>query len=224
VKNIIHFISNSKNKKKVEFYRLIFQVIGFAIFVYYGSQSTMYVVILSIPLALLLGPVYCGWMCPRGLFQDMFAWLGRKIFGKRYNCLMPASFHPRLMSFRYILLLMVIISFTLSETYLISESAQILFLEALVAIMVLSVFMSLFIERAACKYFCKEGAVGGVCNLIKSRYVKRNSSLCNSCGLCDRVCPMSINISKKDLVDNHLCISCFKCVQQCPTDALYIKR
>lgn len=197
-------------------------MVGLAIFIYYGSQSTMYVVLLSIPLALLFGPIYCGWMCPRGLFQDMFAIIGRKVLGKKYDSFVSASLHPKLMSFRYVLLLMVLIVFVLSESHLISENFQIILLEFLVVVMVISVLLSLFIERAACKYFCKEGAVGGVYNLVKVNRIKRDTSLCNLCGICDQICPMCIKVSKKDVVDSHSCISCFKCVQQCPVDALYI--
>ena len=182
----------------------------------------MYVVLLSIPLALLFGPVYCGWMCPRGLFQDVFARIGRKIFGRKYNSFIPASLHPQLMSFRYILLGLVVVTFVLSELQLMPEYFQIIILEFLLLVMVVSVLLSLFIERAACKYFCKEGAVGGMCNLVKFRKIKRDASLCNLCGLCDRICPMCIDVSKKDLVDSHSCVSCFKCVQQCSLDALSI--
>lgn len=221
---IINFISNSKNRRKVEFRRLIFQIMGLVIFAYYGSQSTMYIVLLSIPLSLLFGPVYCGWVCPRGLFQDIFALIGRKMLGNKYDSFIPASLHPKMMSFRYILLGMVAVIFVLSELKLISEYFQIFLLEFLVVIMIVSVLLSLFIERAACKYFCKEGAVGGMCNFLKLNKIKRDISLCNLCGICDRVCPMCIEISKKDVVNAHSCISCFKCVQRCPMDALMVAK
>ncbi|WP_406662462.1 4Fe-4S binding protein [Methanolobus sp. ZRKC3] len=222
MKKIIPFISRSKNRKKVELYRLVFQIVGFAIFVYFGSQSTMYVVLLSVPLALLFGPVYCGWMCPRGLFQDIFARIGRKLLGRWYNTLIPESLHPNLMYFRYVLLAMVLITLVLFELHLLSDNFQLLVLDGLVLVMIVSIFLSLFVERAACKYFCKEGAVGGVCNLVKVKMIKRDSALCNSCGVCDRVCPMGIGVSKKGIVDDHCCVSCFKCVQRCPVDALSI--
>ncbi|NYT19826.1 MAG: 4Fe-4S dicluster domain-containing protein, partial [Methanosarcinales archaeon] len=55
------------------------------------------------------------------------------------------------------------------------------------------------------------------------RKIRRDHSLCNSCGVCDRVCPMWIDVSKKDVVRDTACISCMKCVQKCPVDALKVE-
>ena len=222
VKKINTLMSSSDNRKKLEAYRLAFQLIGLGIFAYFGSKSTIYVILLSVPLALLIGPVYCGWMCPRGMFQEIFGRLGRKVLKKRYNVAIPKKFHPRLLYLRYALMVFVLITLILSEIQLLSESIQILILEGLIGIMIVSVMLSFFVDRAACRYFCKEGAVGGLTNLVKLRKIKRDSSLCNSCGICDKVCPMWIEVSKKDAVKDHCCISCFKCVQRCPVNALCI--
>lgn len=72
-----NIISRSKKITKVERFRLSLQLIGLAIFIYFGSQSTFYVVLLSVPVALLFGPVYCGWMCPRGMFQNIIGSMGK---------------------------------------------------------------------------------------------------------------------------------------------------
>ncbi|WP_406657100.1 4Fe-4S binding protein [Methanolobus sp. ZRKC2] len=223
MKDINDLLSSSSTRKKVERFRLFLQLAGLAIFVYFGSQSTIYVILLSVPLALLFGPVYCGWMCPRGLFQDIFARVGSKTLGKRYNVAVPRRFHPFLMYSRYILLLFVLMTLILSVLGVLQESIEILILEGLVAIMIFSILLSLFVDRAACKYFCKEGAVGGLLNLVSRKKVTRDTSLCNSCGICDRVCPMWIKVSKKHIVTDHSCVCCFKCIQACPVCALHIK-
>ena len=222
MKIVNDLLSNTAKKKTVEAFRLILQLTGLAIFVYCGSQSTIYIILLSVPLALLFGPVYCGWICPRGLFQDIFARLGRKILGKRYNTAVPRKFHPWLIYSRYVLMVFVLVTLILSEFGFLPESAEILVLEGLVAIMIVSILLSFFVDRAACKYFCKEGAAAGLLNLVSRGKVRRDASLCNSCGICDRMCPMWIGISKKDIVTEHSCVCCFKCIQVCPVNALYI--
>ncbi|WP_340818815.1 4Fe-4S binding protein [Methanolobus sp. WCC4] len=222
MKNVNDLLSDSARRKSVEAFRLIMQLTGLAIFVYFGSQSTIYVILLSVPLALLFGPVYCGWICPRGLFQDIFARLGRRVLGKRYNAAVPRKFHPWLMYSRYALMLFVLVTLILSELDLLPESTGILILEGLVAIMIVSILLSFFVDRAACKYFCKEGAAAGLLNLVSRKKIRRDASLCNSCGICDRVCPMWIDVSKRYIVTDHSCVCCFKCVQACPLDALYI--
>lgn len=222
--DINKLLSNSANKKKVEIFRVILQVIGFAIFIYFGSQSTMYIILLSLPLAVLFGPVYCGWMCPRGFFQDIIGKAGRKVLGKRYNIAVPVKYHPYLMYFRYVLLIFVALSLLLSQFGIISKSVELFILEFLIGIMVVSILLSFFVDRAACKYFCKEGAAAGLVNFVSIKKIERISTLCNSCGICDNVCPMWIKVSKKDVVNEHSCISCFKCVQECPKGALVIKK
>ncbi len=222
MKIVNDLLSNPAKRKTVEAFRLILQLTGLSIFVYFGSQSTIYIILLSVPLALLLGPVYCGWMCPRGLFQDIFASLGRKVLGKRYNTAVPRKFHPWLIYSRYILMVFVLLTLILSEFTYLPESTEILVLEGLVAIMIVSILLSFFVDRAACKYFCKEGAAAGLLNLVSRGKIKRDNSLCNSCGICDRICPMWIEISKKDTVIDHSCVCCFKCVQVCPVNALSI--
>jgi len=222
VKIVNDLLSNTGKKKTVEAFRLILQLTGMAIFVYFGSQSTIYFILLSVPLALLFGPVYCGWICPRGLFQDIFAKLGRKILGKRYNTAVPRKFHPWLIYSRYVLMVFVLVTLILSEFGFLAESSEILVLEGLVTIMIVSILLSFFVDRAACKYFCKEGAAAGLLNLVSRGKVRRDASLCNVCGICDSTCPMWIEVSKKDIVTEHSCVCCFKCIQVCPVNALYI--
>ena len=216
-------LSGKLKAKATERYRLFLQLIGLAVFIYFGSTSTIYVILLSLPFALLLGPVYCGWMCPRGLFQDIFARAGRRALGERFNGLVPATLHPKLMYFRYILLFAVAISLFLSWTGHISEVEMELIGQGLIDIMIFSIFLSFFVDRGACKYFCKEGATAALINPVKMRRIERDTKSCNDCGLCDRVCPMDIRVSKNDSVKDISCLSCFKCVQICPKDSLRIK-
>jgi len=49
---------------------------------------------------------------------------------------------------------------------------------------------------------------------------KRNKN-CNRCGLCEKQCPVgAIDLSRKNAVDNGLCITCMHCVSICPHNAV----
>ncbi|AKB85548.1 4Fe-4S binding protein [Methanococcoides methylutens] len=210
--------------EKAEKFRLALQLVGLAIFIYFGSQSTFYVVLLSIPVALLLGPVYCGWMCPRGMFQNVIGSMGKRVLGARYNKLVPKKLHKPLSCFRYVVLLFLLTAMVLHELRIIDDAImESVVIDGLVVIMVLSILLSFFVDRAACRYFCKEGAAASLTNLVKIRKIRRDPLLCNSCGICDRVCPMWIDVSRKDVVRDTACISCMKCVQKCPVDALRVE-
>ncbi|MBP2029199.1 polyferredoxin [Methanohalophilus levihalophilus] len=215
--------SKLKISKRRETYRLIFQLIGLSIFVYFGRESTIYVILLTLPLAVLIGPAYCGWMCPRGMFQNIAGIVGRKFLGKRYNRLVSRKVHDKLRFFRYVLLLFVLATVILYEFEVLGVSVEAAIADGLVAIMVLSILLSFFVDRAACRYFCKDGAFASLVNLVKIRKIRRDKSLCNSCGICDKVCPMWIEVSTKGAVEDHSCISCFKCICACPQDALSIE-
>lgn len=48
---------------------------------------------------------------------------------------------------------------------------------------------------------------------------------CNKCGLCAKGCPVNaINPQKLNKTDKNKCISCLKCVAQCPRHARYINK
>lgn len=46
---------------------------------------------ISILLAIFLGPVFCGWVCPLDTVQEWVGMLGRKIFKRRYNHFVPVK-------------------------------------------------------------------------------------------------------------------------------------
>ncbi|WP_091688915.1 4Fe-4S binding protein [Methanococcoides vulcani] len=219
-----NIISRLQKTEKVERFRLSLQLVGLAIFIYFGSQSTFYVVLLSVPVALLFGPVYCGWMCPRGMFQNIIGSMGKRVLGKRYNKLVPKRIHKPLLYFRYVVLLFLLTVMVLHELQVIDDIImESVVTDGLIVVMVVSILLSFFVDRAACRYFCKEGAAASLTNLVKIRMIRRDPSICNSCGICDRVCPMWIDVSKKDVVRDTVCISCMKCVQKCPVDALKVE-
>jgi ferredoxin len=87
----------------------------------------------------------------------------------------------------------------------------------IVALLVV-VVLSLFVERPFCKYACPYGAVLGITNLFRVFSIRRNTTTCIDCGVCDRSCPMNIPVSSVAVVRNHQCITCMKCAseQACP--------
>ncbi len=59
-------------------------------------------------LSFLFGPVYCGWICPFGTYQEWINRLGKKLFKKKYNTIIPRSIKKYLKYLRYLVLIWVV--------------------------------------------------------------------------------------------------------------------
>lgn len=182
-----------------------------------SSMVLMYIVFAS---ALFMGPLFCGWICPMGTFQEWIGWVGKKVFRKRFNWFIPYKVDKYLRGLRYVLLGRIV--------YMTAKSGTLLFQEidpyyalfqfwtgevALTAFITLGlvIILSLFVERPFCKYACPYGAVLGVFNFIRIVPLRRNPETCIDCGACDRACPVNIPVSKLLTVKDHQCISCYEC-------------
>lgn len=189
-----------------------------------ASFALMVIVFFS---AVLFGPIFCGWVCPFGSFQEWLGKLGKKVFKRRYNNFVPSKIDKVLGLLRYVVLIWVV--------YVTAVSAKLVFAtydpynalfsfwtsEAQIAgivVLLLVVAASFFIERPWCKYACPYGALLGLTNYIKPFSVRRNAKTCISCGKCDRACPMNIEVSKSGSVRDARCISCLECTSEaaCP--------
>ncbi len=193
--------------------------------VHEASFVLMIIVLLT---ALLFGPVFCGWVCPLGTFQEWIAGIGRKIFMKRkFNHFIPTKLDRVLRYLRYLVLAWVIYMTAVSGK-LIFETVDPYFAlfnfwtseVAIGGLIVLGLIIlgSMFVERPWCKYACPYGAVLGITNLFRVFSIRRQASTCKLDGACDITCPMNINVSSKTVVRDHQCISCLECTSEahCP--------
>jgi len=180
-------------------------------------------------LTVFLGPVFCGWICPLGSIQEWFGKLGKKIFKRRFNRMIPYKIDRILRYLRYVMLGWVVYMTAVTGTLVFSDIdpyfALFNFWRSEVAIggvIILAVVLvlSLIVERPFCKYACPYGAVLGVFNSFRIFKIRRRPSTCIDCKACDRSCPMNIPVSTGGAVRDHQCISCLKCTseQVCPVE------
>ena len=208
----------------------IYQYITSGSFVQKIHESSFYLMIIVFITAIIAGPIFCGWVCPFGTFQEWIGKIGKKIFRKRYNNIIPKKLDTVLRYLRYGVLLWVIVITATSAKLMFAEYdpyyALFSFYTGEVAItafiaLALVIILSLFVERPFCKYACPYGAVLGLTNLFRIFSIRRNESTCISCSKCDKACPMNIEVSSKKKIMDHQCISCFECTSEivCPIDA-----
>lgn len=177
--------------------------------------------------SVVLGPVFCGWICPFGTYQDMVAKLGKRIFKRKYNRMLPSKWDKQLKVLRPV---------ALAATVLITAGGGVAFLEyinpyhsllglfvgaATLTGLVILVFVtagSLFVQRPWCRYLCPYGGLLGLFNLIKPYRIVRNNPTCIHCHKCDYDCPLGIKIESGKEVRSMHCTSCLDCTSTCPVN------
>jgi polyferredoxin len=190
-------------------------------------ESSLVLMGIGIFIAVLFGPLFCGWICPLGSLQEWIAKIGKKVFRKKYDKVISYKYDKYLRYLRYLVLAWVLymtaatgkIAFEAYDPFyaLFNLWNSELAISGLI-ILLLVVASSLMVERPWCKYACPYGAFLGIFNSFRVFGIKRNTESCVSCKLCDKSCPMNITVSKTGLVKNHQCISCMKCTSEeaCP--------
>lgn len=192
-------------------------------------SSSFILMLIVLVTAILFGPVFCGYICPFGSFQEWLGKLGKKLFPMRYNRIVPIGIDRVLKFLRYLVLILVL--------YKTAAAAKLLFQSldpyyalfnfftdevALSAYLILGLItvLSLITERPWCKYLCPYGALLGLFNFVRIFSIRRRKETCISCMKCDKVCPMNIKVSEKEDIRDPLCISCHKCTSEsaCPVN------
>lgn len=189
----------------------------------------------------LLGRFVCGWLCPFGLVQDLL----HKIPVKTKRKKLPGD--RILKHLKYIILLGFVILLPLFAVDMIGQgspwfckyicpsgtlfggipliAANPALQQALGwlftwknAILLALLVLSIFVFRPFCRYLCPLGAIYGLFNPVALYRFKVDKESCVSCGLCQKACPMDIEVFKQP--NSPECIRCGKCKQACPYGAI----
>jgi len=173
---------------------------------------------------LFVGRAFCGWVCPLGTVQDLFAALARLVSGKRgpYPWTPPRGLDRTLRWAKALVLGWVIWA---SATAFVPPLApfcpyRTLFefnANSLLSIAVIMTFAtsSMLVERLWCRYLCPLGGLIGLMNRISPIRPRVNRTRCVSCGRCGGACPAGID-PVADGTDHPECIRCYACVEACP--------
>ncbi|RDE59086.1 4Fe-4S binding protein [Psychrilyobacter piezotolerans] len=210
-------------KKKIQIIRNTVQLIflSFLLTGLYMEFRKIFIVLL--PISLLMGNFFCGWVCPYGAAQEFFGAIGNKIFKKKYK--MPQNIQKYLQFSRYILMIFTIVGigtmfFETINSYktfiILGKNISNVMISISLIIMISFLVISMLFERPFCSYLCIEGTKYSLASLTRIFTIKKNTESCINCKKCNKVCPMNISISDKSSVRNSQCINCFECVSICP--------
>ena len=183
-------------------------------------------------LALLFGRAYCGYICPIGLKQRFFNFIGELLFVQPFE--IPIKLDKYMRMFKYVFTLVLIIWSLLKLRILIGDNPlsqyselwnELGFIEGMLdwtmAIMfLLTIIGSITVKYFYCKYFCIKGSVFGLLSNVCASRLKIDKSKCTECKLCTINCPMNIQVHTLETVKSMDCLSCQQCVAVCPEKAI----
>lgn len=188
------------------------------------------VVVALFVLTILFGRIYCSVICPLGIMQDIYSWLGGKFKKNRFSYVKEHRWLRYTICFIFILCL--IFGFvpvtTLLEPY--GNYGRIvtsfymrnitLSIIAWVVMLILGVLAFLY-GRAYCNSICPVGTILSFFSRFALLRVQFDKEKCKQCGLCEKNCKSRAIDVKNGKIDHSRCVVCFDCTAQCKFDALH---
>jgi len=190
-------------------------------------------VIAIIPITILLGRFFCGWMCGFGSFTDFIYLISRKVFKNKFK--VNKQVDKLLKYIKYVVLIVLIVAvWNLNITILNTASPWDVFgmlvtigrmpdFSYVIAnlligfIIFIGILMgSALIERFFCRYLCPMGAVFAIVSKLRIGKIVKPRDKCGNCRICTNNCAMGIPLYETDVINSAECINCMKCVTACP--------
>lgn len=205
-----------------------------------ASLVTLAVVALTLLLTWLLGRIYCSVICPLGIMQDFFTWLGnRKTLRKLSRRLGRNRWqyepgHPAVRSSFFTFFLILMLLWHPVGSILEPYSAYSRFVRLIVAPLHQPWFMwvltlglivgiaawALLKGRAWCNNVCPVGAILGAFSKHSLLQPRIDVEKCTGCRACERNCKAQCIDGATHTVDGSRCVDCFDCLDNCTTGAI----
>ena len=199
--------------------------------------SNVILLIATLASALIFRSAFCGWICPFGTLQEGIMALSVRL-QRRFPHLKKAitsaqaKAKPGLLAtldrwlryFKYIVLAWIVLA-TVSAGVMVFRDydpyATLLKFSELtlgpgLIILVITLVASFFVERPWCRYACPLGAINGIVSQVSPFRLERNESLCTSCAICNKTCPVNLPVATSTKITSPECIGCLECVEACP--------
>lgn len=192
------------------------------------------VIVAVLLVTFLIGRLYCSVVCPMGIFQDIFIWAHKLIFGKKrpYHYRKPAN------GLRYVVLGLFVGLMLLGlngiATLVAPYSAYARMVANIhgtglvhwIAIATLCCVgvMSFLYGRLWCNTLCPVGTLLGLISKNSLFGIRIDKEKCVGCGKCEKRCKANcIDVDDKT-VDGSRCVMCFNCLGHCKQGAISLCR
>jgi len=178
-------------------------------------------------IAVLLGRVFCGWICPVHFLSELSdivlnklntTWRrDRWILSRRW--LWGALVGELVLTMVLGAPLFVFLSppGLVGRELMMAVFFQTLTLEGMILLAVLGV--NLVTRRFYCRYLCPLGALLGLLGGRRRLLITKNEADCTQCGQCESRCPLGLS-PRRGEGQSLYCWNCGECTDACPTECL----
>ena len=164
--------------------------------------------------------IFCGWLCPFGVLQEMAGWIAEKLSIKQVR--LSDRTHRILLKFKYLILFFLVglafYSLRLAETFAEVEpfktSITLLFIRSwpFVLYSIALLVISLFIHKFYCRYLCALGAgLAIIGRFHRFEWLTRRRECGKPCQVCRHRCGINA-INSSGAIDYDECIQCLECL------------
>ncbi|CDM70299.1 Polyferredoxin [Clostridium bornimense] len=189
------------------------------------NGTTLFYLLLMIGSILLLGKIWCGFICPFGFFQDILTIIRRKL--KISPITISTKMRPIVKLCKWLVLICLIFGIGFCRLcpvkYIMMPLAGSFPGFNIAGIIIAGVVSGLcFMKESAFCEVCPLGTLMGLFNKVSAVRIKKSCAGCTRCRACVEVCPMGIEsiyqIKNNPDVTHSDCIMCMKCIEACPED------
>ena len=185
--------------------------------------------------ALIFGRFYCSIVCPLGVMQDCFSWLGGKAKKNRFQYKKGNTVLRIIFLVAFVLLMLFGlngVALLIAPYSAFGRIANTIFhwsgfnVTAIVAIVTFVVigFLSFRWGRLWCNTFCPVGSVLGFFSKFALFKPVIDTSKCNGCTLCARNCKAMCINPQTHTIDYSRCVACMDCLNNCHQGAISYTR
>ena len=184
--------------------------------------------------SLFLGRAWCGWVCPGGAMQDIVEPVNNKLLtGKKIDWIKWLVWIPWISMIVWLVIqaggFREINFLYMTETG-ISVDEPMKYIIYYAVIILFSGLAALVGRRAGCHTICWMAPFMMIGRWIRNKIglpslqLSSDQEKCTSCKLCNRSCPMSLDVTnmvQEKQMENPECILCGSCVDKCPHDVIH---